>query len=422
LLLDNTSAEKAEVVDPKYVFSINKLQIEEMLNNGGMEKGSAVDDWLQTYNSERPNKKAAFKRFCTWLGKTPEEILELRRQDQNRTFEKLCIKYHHYLTEEKKLASNTAVSQLGTVRSYFQFHDLQLNFKRNEIPSMVIKPVVFSLTAEHVRKMFQFANVWQRAIMIVMAETGLRISDILGLKKSDVENMLLMDFPEMEVVTKKEGVLAKIHLSSDAKEVLKLHMSTIEREQGRLFNKDFDTVNKSLKQLFNKAFPEVKANVTPHDFRRLFISTASNCSINEWHIRLLCGKKIANDMLPYLRNLDLKSDFVKIVEALNLFPKNTQTTEQLKGLEIAVKQLEGENMALRTRTDLLQKDFQKLKESVEGMYLANVHLPATIERTLLNKKTGKLERWIETINTTEELETADKRFMERVLRVGQKKE
>jgi len=125
-------------------------------------------------------------------------------------------------------------------------------------------------------------------------------------------------------------------------------------------------------------------------------------------------------MLPYLRNLDLESDFVKIIEALNLFPKNTQAAEQLRGLETAVKQFEGENMALRTRTDLLQKDFQKLKESVEGMYLTNVHFPTAVERTLLNKKTGKMEKWTETINTPEELETADKRFMERVLRMGQK--
>jgi hypothetical protein len=99
-------------------------------------------------------------------------------------------------------------------------------------------------------------------------------------------------------------------------------------------------------------------------------------------------------MLPYLRNLDLKSDFVKIIEALNLFPKNTQATEQLKGLETAVKQLEGENIALRTRTDLLQKDFQKLKESVEVMYLMNVHFPTTIENASQqeNGEIGKMDR------------------------------
>lgn len=36
-----------------------------MLKNGGMGRDSAVDDWLQTYSSDRPNKKATFMRFCT---------------------------------------------------------------------------------------------------------------------------------------------------------------------------------------------------------------------------------------------------------------------------------------------------------------------------------------------------------------------
>ena len=90
-MLYYTFAEKAEVADPESISGINKPQIEEMLKNGDM-KGDLVSDWLQTYNSDRPNKKASFLRFSEWLDKTPNEILNLRRQDTNRTFEKLCIK------------------------------------------------------------------------------------------------------------------------------------------------------------------------------------------------------------------------------------------------------------------------------------------------------------------------------------------
>jgi integrase len=364
-MLYYTFAEKAEVADPESISGINKPQIEEMLKNGDM-KGDLVSDWLQTYNSDRPNKKASFLRFSEWLDKTPNEILNLRRQDTNRTFEKLCIKYFHCLTEEKNLSSNTAVNQLGTIRSFFQYHDLQLNFKRNEIPSMTLKPHAFSLTIEHVRRMWQFMHVWQKAVTIVMLETGLRISDILALKKSDIENMLQMEFPEMEVSTKKEGVLAKIHLSDEAKETLKLYLSTIDPNQTKLFNKDFDTVNKSLKQLFSKAFPDLKANITPHDFRRLFISTATNCSINEWHIKYLCGKKIPNDMLPYLRNLDLKSDFEKIKSKLSIQTR-PETDDRMKALENTMSQLEGENRNLKVRIDLLQQDNARNSEQISKL-------------------------------------------------------
>jgi len=319
-----------------------------------------LDDWIQTYSSDRTSKRRIFLGFCEWLGKTPEEIIRLRKQDQTRTFEKLCIKYFHYLTEEKGLDHNTAVNKLGTIRSFFQYFDLPLNFKRNEIPSMILKPHTFSLTIEHVRRMWQFANVWQKAVMIVMLETGLRIGDILDLKRVDVENLLQMDFAEMEVQTGKENVLAHIFLSQEARETLKLYFSTLKPTQTKLFTKSFDSVSKALKQLFNKAFPDLKANLTPHDFRRLNISTASNCGLNEWHIKYLVGKTVPNDILTYLRNLDLKADFQKIKAKLSI----QQPDSQAEDLKETLTNVERENHIMKSRIDNLQTHVDLMEQAL----------------------------------------------------------
>ena len=45
----------------------------------------------------------------------------------------------------------------------------------------------------------------------------------------------------------------------------------------------------------------------------------------------------------------------------------------------------------------------------------------TIKRTLFNKKTKKMEEWDETINTPEELEEANKRFLEKVRKLREDK-
>ena len=355
--LDKMFAQKAEVV-PK----IHNGEIEEFLNNGlnGIMSTFNIDDWIQTYSNDRNNKKKIFMAFCEWLGKTPEEILELRRKDRTRTFEKLCIKYHHFLTEEKGLDPNTSVNKLGTIRSFFQFYDLPLIFKRNEIPAMIMKPHSFSLTVEHVRRMWQFANVWQKAMMITMLETGLRIGDILDLKRSDIENILQMDFPEMEIQTGKENVLAHIFLSNEAKEVLKLYLSTLKPTQTKLFKKSSDSVGKALKQLLEKAFPELTVNVTPHDFRRLFISTASNAGVQEWHIKFLVGKTVPPDILTYLRNLDLKADFAKIKAKLSIQQPNNQAED----LKETLNNVERENHILKTRVDNLQSHVDLMEQAL----------------------------------------------------------
>jgi hypothetical protein len=58
-----------------------------------MQRAINLNDWIETYSSDRVTKKRIFLGFCEWLNKTPEEILALRRKDKNRTFEKLSGHY-----------------------------------------------------------------------------------------------------------------------------------------------------------------------------------------------------------------------------------------------------------------------------------------------------------------------------------------
>ena len=87
---------------------------------------------------------------------------------------------------------------------------------------------------------------------------------------------------------------------------------------------------------------------------------------------------------------------------------------KIKGLENAMLQLENENQIFKTRIDLLQKEVTNLQEDIKGLYLVNSHFPMTVTRYLFNKKTEKMEEWDETINTPEDLEEANKRFLEKV--------
>lgn len=84
---------------------------------------------------------------------------------------------------------------------------------------------------------------------------------------------------------------------------------------------------------------------------------------------------------------------------------------QMKDLENAMHQLGHENRNFRIRIDLLQKEVRNLQEDARGLYPANNHFPMMVKR-ILNKKTKKMEEWDETINTPEELEEANRRFLE----------
>jgi len=303
-------------------------------------KMDIVNDWLETYAKDtRPQKKHNLEMFLGWLRRSAEDTLSLRKQDVNRGMEKLAIKWVNFLIEKEEYKPSTAVNKLGTVRAWFQYHDMPLRFKRNELPKPKPSPRKFSLTIENVRYMWKYFPLWMQAICIVALENGLRISDCLGLKRADVENILNQELPSMEISTQKTGVIARIHLSNEAKEILEAYLKTIPETQKRLFVKDVDTINKNLQKAFKLAYPTIQFRPTFKAFRQIFLSTGSNLGISEWHLRLMCGKTVPADMLPYLRNLHLKSDFLKIKARLTIQQVNNVQPKLKEILDCVVEAL-----------------------------------------------------------------------------------
>jgi len=300
-----------------------------------------IEDWVQTYKaSVRNQSRKNLQDFLDYIDMKSEQALALRKEDQNRTFERLCLKWLNHMLEEKGLAQNTGVNRLGTVRSWFKYHDLDLRFKRGEVPKNLIKPQKFSLTIDHVRKMLEYAGIFEKALIHMAMETGLRISDLLALKKADIENLLQQDLPStMEVLTQKEGVIARIFMSQENAEVLKLYLPTLPENEKLLFPKNEDTVNKSVKKLFEQAFPDLQLKPSMHDFRRLFMSTASNMNVNTWRIKFFTGKTVPPDILTYLRDQDLKGDFIKIKSRLTVQQVTAQTPQLKQILEAVVSAL-----------------------------------------------------------------------------------
>ena len=136
---------------------------------------------------------------------------------------------------------------------------------------------------------------------------------------------------------------------------------------------------------------------------------------------LMVGKSVKKDILTYMTGIDVRTAFKKLQEALGIRAFTEESEDivktmqgKIKGLENAMIQLEQENQNSKVRIDLLQKEVTSLQEDIKGLYLVNAHFPMTVKRTLFNKKTKKMEEWDETIKTPEELEEANKKFLEKV--------
>lgn len=147
----------------------------------------------------------------------------------------------------------------------------------------------------------------------------------------------------------------------------------------------------------------------------------------------MCGKAIPASDDTYVHDAELKNDFIKISEVLRLFPKTIpQAEDKIKNLETAIGQLENENIAFKTRIDMLQKNFQALKHVEDDNTISKKRInelqkemqkmkvtmerlyPSEVKRCILNEK-GEIEEYTETFDSPEGYIESERKFVREVL-------
>ena len=387
--------------------------------------------------------------FCEWYGKDVETILKERKDDltprANETlvdakqrasrYEKLLEKFHDWLLKQGYKINSARTLCLG-IMQLFRYYNMGITLRTGSpVSQTVVTTSDFILQSEHVRSMFHAAKDLRSKLLISLGnDLGWRISDILSIKRKELPN-LEQDPPiEWIRITEKEKVVAKSCLSKTTVALLKEYLFSFPTQNPYLFHSNTkghisdETVNARLRDLAREARMELgNAKLRWHCFRKMIISQAKNLGIDPDIIKLMVGKSVKKDILTYMTGIDVKTAFNKLQEVLGIRAFTEESEDivktmdgKIKGLENAMIQLEQENQNSKVRIDLLQKEVKNLQEDIKGIYLISSHFPMSVKRTLYNKKTKKMEEWDETINTPEELEEANKRFLEKVRKLREK--
>jgi len=387
--------------------------------------------------------KRGIDLFVEWYGKDVETILQERKDDltlkPNETlvdtkqraskYEKLLEKFHAWLLTQGYKINSARTLCLG-IMQLFRYYNMGITLRTGSpVTQTVVTTNDFILQPEHVRAMFHVAKDLRSKLLVSMGnDLGWRISDILNIKREELPNLEQEPPIEWIRITKKEKVVGKSCLSKTTVALLKEYLFSFQTQNPYLFHSNTkghsseETINSRLRDLARDAGIELgNMRLRWHCFRKMIISQAKNLGIDPDIIKLMAGKSVKKDILTYMSGVDVKIAFNKLQEVLGIraFTEESEdivkTMEgRIKGLENAMIQLEQENQNSKVRIDLLQKEVQNLQEDIKGLYLVSSYFPMTIKRTLFNKKTKKMEEWDETINIPEELEEANKRFLEKV--------
>lgn len=341
-----------------------------------------------------PNTKKEYRhglnKFCGWYKKTAEEVLDLRKDDltqiigenvvdyRNRAsrFEKEIERFHSYLLANG-LSINTARTQTLGIRQLFRYYEMPIRFRNGSKIAKTVKTTKnFPLTIEYVRKMFEVADLRERVILSMATDLGLRVSDFIELKKTDLPPLDQEPPISFDLMTGKENVVANGFLSRETVDLLKVYLPTLEKKNGNphLFpsNGESNITDGWLNTLLHRLAGKAKINLngkslTFHCFRKMFLSAAIDSGIGLTAGKKLCGKTVAQSDDTYLTTVNLRQKFVQLKRFLNIKEQPMLETEKLEPLKKAINMLQEELTQQRLITETISEENVRTKKEIGKM-------------------------------------------------------
>ena len=364
----------------------------------------SVTDFLDSVSNRHTKKEYRYgiKKFCDWFEKLPEEILEIRKDDltprpneniieakhRAKRFEREIEKFHTHIIEQKYSINTARTSTLG-IRQLFRYYEMPIRFRTGSRVTKTVKTSKsFPLRIEHVRAMFNVADLRERVLLSLATDLGLRISDFRNIERTDLPD-LTQDTPiPFEVMTGKEDIIAYGFLSSETVELLKVYFRTIDdRENPYLFPSNGkkpisdDRINSWLKKLAKKSGINTNGkSLTIHCFRKMFLSASIDSGIGLTAGKKMCGKSIPQSDDTYLTTVKLREKFIQLKKILTIRPTpQSDTKEQITQFEAAIVQLQKENLTRKTAADVMTKRVTELENALQDAVRTNEALEPLTE-------------------------------------------
>jgi len=238
------------------------------VKNGIMKK--SIKAFIRKLNIEGKSENTIKNYLCTL------DMLRTFTQSDNLKICSSKINDFMFYLREKKLSNNSLLRHYSCLKTFFSYSNLKIdNFK--------IKKTSFvrnELSDENVSKLLRKTTLNTKLLIMILAYTGLRVSEVLQVKKSDfLENKFL--------VIGKGNKKRWVYFPKDKKAKLFQYINNLGIKNGKLF--DYNSAS-YLHRIISKAGKDIlDRRLTPHDFRHYFASRMINNGMDIYTLSKLLG-------------------------------------------------------------------------------------------------------------------------------------
>lgn len=346
-------------------------------------------DYLQRAKSRNTYREYRYglKKFGEWYGKDSDTILKERKQDlegddpvRRRRFEHKLEEFHRSLMDKGYAVNTCRTLTLGLIQLFNYFDmDMKMRVISSEAKKTVETDRSYPLTIEDVRAMYSAADSLRDKILLLMGkDLGLRLADVLSIKKDDIPDLDQEAPIPLQRVTGKEKVLARGFLSEETVNLLKAYLPTLRSKlnpylfpsNGRGPISD-DTVTNILRSLAEKAKLKVTKGqaLTFHCFRKMFLTYCIEAGVGLTAGKLMCGKAVPKTDGTYIRNTRLKKLFVQLQKMIRVTDVVAYVArkDRIEQLEKTIETLKRDALSHKTAWELGAKKTEALEKQVQSL-------------------------------------------------------
>jgi integrase len=350
---------------------------------------------------------------------TPKEIIEKRLKDtasnnltERTFFENKFREYKEDLEQSGKLSASSITTLLTHVASFFSRNSLPLNLKRGDWKSTLETKVKhrFKLSLDDVKAMYAHANLRDRALMLVLAQSGLSEVDTIALKIEDITTLYTMPQTEHYFIEKqreKSNVMQATCISYEALHDIRAMLAERNNpESGFLFicetwNKGEQittrTVHEAMKNLAEKTFGAEKAKgFKTKVFRSFYNSALLRANLTQEIKDLLMGheRKGARSHYDY-DSFTVKEAYKEAFPNLSIngIQSRNDIAEMKNSFTVTLNQITKTLSEVNERNAKLEAKLESLGVDLNTLSKTVNYQQKNIDRLMIKTKTKESVDW-----------------------------
>lgn len=356
----------------------------------------------------------SIREFKEFIGKNLSELIDEAMNEQiksimpmNRFVNEYIFSFKNHLDEIGN-APGTVNHKIAGVKSFYKAYDIQfIDIKTHRGDTVLDKNIGKLLTKKDIKKMVDVSNARDRALLYLMALTGMAQNEVRNLtirqfmkyaglaigrefetieQLFEFEDELLEDIIILEVVRKKVNYRHHVLLSPEATRPIIAYLK--ERYYHRNENRHIKSLNGPI-FVTNKGTPMTRTGIgseikrlgklvgfksdeegaysywRPHAFRKYFISTIIRTTGDILLADYLVGHKISETTRAYwiIQPEELKEKYLKAYEHLSIdsVKINDLQTDDYRKMEKMIQQMAEQKKII----DSLMADHEFVKDFVK---------------------------------------------------------